>query len=392
MSNLFYYKPQLLILLVLSVFGSSAYAQKRFTVTIEIPSEIDVKTIRMLYNNGKTIKRIEPAFENNKLTVSDLFYSRYATLTIIKPINNFENSYSISLWLTEQPAFISLNNKGKDLNADDYNPFKNLHIKNAFDINSLGGNQLQKFIANEKKEFESVKNQKIASEDTILQKNYSQKLKNFNNKEIEFIKKNPSLYYSFWYFHQNMLNIGAMTNNYYDGIKADSLLKIYNSTFPDSLKNSFEGQEITKRLNGRNLKKGTPAPNFTSIDVDGNTVSLADFKNKYSLLVFWASWCKPCMAEVPEIKRIREIYPQTKLEIIAINLDFDKNKGLETIKNLGMNWTHIYKDEDIVNSFGVVGIPEVFLMDQSGQIIYKRTLDETNEVTTLDELLKERIN
>lgn len=124
------------------------------------------------------------------------------------------------------------------------------------------------------------------------------------------------------------------------------------------------------------------APNFKGIDIQGNTVQLADYKGKYLLLDFWATWCHPCMAKVPFLKKIRNKYPESKLAMVGINLDDTKGAAVNAVRQAKMNWTTIHDPEKIPGSYGVYYIPMLYLIDPSGKIIYNN--DRQTEAELLE--------
>jgi thiol-disulfide isomerase/thioredoxin len=193
---------------------------------------------------------------------------------------------------------------------------------------------------------------------------YYEKSQRVNDKYIAFVKENGNLYYSFWLFRKGMI-VNSLT-------PIDTLFKIYNTVFPDSLKNSIEGEFIESSLKSRNLKKRDLAPNFNLQDVRGKDIKLPNYKGKYILLTFWASWCGPCIKEIPTLLKIKEKYPSDKLEIISINLDDDSTSFSKAVQKYKMEWVHIFGDKKLRDVYGVMGIPEVFLINKSGEIIYKR--------------------
>jgi len=184
-----------------------------------------------------------------------------------------------------------------------------------------------------------------------------------SRRKLEFVKENGDLYYAFGLFRKEVAFCDTSIN---------TLMNIYHKTFSTNFKKSIEGAEITKILNGRNLKKESQAPTFITKDINGKIISLDDHKKKFVLLTFWASWCGPCVEEMPTIKAMRENYSSDKFEIISVTLDDDFMKFSEANKKYNMNWKHIFGDKDLVKKYGVIGVPEIYLIDKTGKIIYKR--------------------
>jgi peroxiredoxin len=119
------------------------------------------------------------------------------------------------------------------------------------------------------------------------------------------------------------------------------------------------------------LKTNFNAPNFSVKTIDGKNLKLSDLKGKFVLFDFWATWCGPCMKEIPFVKSLRDKYPESKLAIIGISRDSDYAKMKRTIKDMHMNWYHYFdKETDISRLYGVNVFPAYFLVNQQGKIIY----------------------
>jgi len=123
------------------------------------------------------------------------------------------------------------------------------------------------------------------------------------------------------------------------------------------------------------VDSGDVAPGFSSENSNGNVLSLKEFKGKTVLLDFGAAWCVPCKKEIPEVKRIFDMYHSKGLEIIGISLDNDKTSWKENIKNEKLEWHHIYEghwreeNDSISKLYQVQAIPAYILIDKNGIII-----------------------
>lgn len=148
-----------------------------------------------------------------------------------------------------------------------------------------------------------------------------------------------------------------------------------------NVKNSLVGLQAKRELeNAIKSNVGKPAPNFEKIDIYGNKIKLSDFKNiNHVLLVFWASWCEPCIKAVPVLKKINDSYHARGLRMISISWDFYKKNCMEAIqKEETTEWTQIFplsdttdKDPWLKTTYDIPHIPCYILIDLEGNIIGK---------------------
>jgi cytochrome c biogenesis protein CcmG, thiol:disulfide interchange protein DsbE len=112
---------------------------------------------------------------------------------------------------------------------------------------------------------------------------------------------------------------------------------------------------------------GSQAPSFSLTSLDGTTVKSSTLKGNVVVLNFWATWCQPCMSEIPELKKLAA---NSKVKVIGIALDQD---GLKTIRPFvasnNINYTVLVGDEEVFQRFNGVGIPYTLLLDSSQKIV-----------------------
>lgn len=115
------------------------------------------------------------------------------------------------------------------------------------------------------------------------------------------------------------------------------------------------------------------APELTMPDVNGKMVSLSDFRGKYVLVDFWASWCAPCRQENPHVVDAYNRFKDKNFTILGVSLDGEKEDWLKAIKNDNLNWTHISDlkqwESSAVPAYNIDGIPFNVLLDPTGKII-----------------------
>jgi thiol-disulfide isomerase/thioredoxin len=126
-------------------------------------------------------------------------------------------------------------------------------------------------------------------------------------------------------------------------------------------------EEQLKRFDGL----GKPVElQFTA--VDGRAVDLARFKGKVVLIDFWATWCPPCVAAIPEVKKIYDEFHPKGFEIVGINLDKDKSKLTQFVADNKMEWPQFFDglfwQNKYARQFGIESIPTLWLIDKRGAL------------------------
>ncbi len=120
------------------------------------------------------------------------------------------------------------------------------------------------------------------------------------------------------------------------------------------------------------LEIGESPPNFLGRDSDGNDVTLDDNKGKIVVISFWASWCSPCLKELPILENIQNKIGTDKIKVVAINFKENRKQYKKIVKmlsSLKLTLTHD-KRGSIGRKFGVEAIPNLFIIDKNGELAF----------------------
>ena len=131
------------------------------------------------------------------------------------------------------------------------------------------------------------------------------------------------------------------------------------------------------------LQPGQLAPEFTLDDLDGQPISLSQFKGQVVLLDFWASWCGPCISDLPGLRRIKEKTATLPVVFLNVSIDTDESAWREAIDKHEIKGVHVRANgfsSDVAKSYQVTGIPSYYLVDSQGLILENPIIRDTDEI------------
>ncbi len=197
----------------------------------------------------------------------------------------------------------------------------------------------------------------------------------------KFITENPGTFSAMF-----------LLNGYATRMELPEVENLY-ASLPDTYKGTKSGKSVAAIIEARKITAiGKIAPDFTQADTLGNAVRLTDFRGKYVLVDFWASWCGPCRAENPNLLKTFGKYKDKNFTVLGVSLDQPgkKEAWLAAIHKDGLQWTQVsdlkFWDNEAAVLYGIKAIPSNLLLDPTGKIIAKDLRGEDLE-KKLSELL-----
>lgn len=152
--------------------------------------------------------------------------------------------------------------------------------------------------------------------------------------------------------------------------------KVLHDGLNEKFPNSSYVQAFTSRY--KELSKlaiGAEAPDIVMNTPSGEALSLSSLKGKVVLIDFWASWCKPCRMENPNVVKLYAKYKDKGFEILGVSLDREKSAWEQAIKDDNLTWKHIsdlaFWNSTVVKQYNITGVPYTVLVDKEGKIIAK---------------------
>ena len=219
-----------------------------------------------------------------------------------------------------------------------------------------------------------------------LQEQYDDIVVKIADFEINFIKENPDSYVSSLILEQRV------TSGQIDKTEAQDLFdqldsKIQMTKSAQNILELLRQKELQEEANIETPRVGDVAPDFKAPSPNGELVSLDQAKGKFTVIDFWASWCKPCRNQSPALVELYNTYKSQDVKIVSVSLDRSRKLWLDAIEDDGLNWTHVsnlrHWQDPVAEKYNVRSIPELFLIDDNGTVIAR-----SHDLASIKSILK----
>ena len=142
---------------------------------------------------------------------------------------------------------------------------------------------------------------------------------------------------------------------------------------------------------------GKPVTDFSATDLDGNPISLQDYRGKVVLLDFWGVWCGFCIDEMPNLKKVYATYKDQGFDIIGVSLDDEEAALRDYLKENDIQWRQIYSgerwaDDPLAQQYEITGVPEQWFIDRDGTLISHKARGEDLERLVIEALKDKSTN
>jgi len=368
--------------------GQLANAQKKFSIAGTVSGNAPARYY-LQYNNGTKYVTDSAEVKNDRFSFAGMLLQPAPGVVSATLIRNMTGNKKEQAYLFLEPAAMTINIDNGDLST--------IVMKGSVsnDENVQLEKEKEAATARYQPLLEALRNEKDHDKAAAIREQLAPYFNTNSQLSRKFIREHHNSFLSVYLMR---FEIGSMT--------LDSARYYYNS-LSTALQKSKDGLDIAKEI--KSLEQGSPgsvAFNFSKKDINDQPLSLSDFKGKYVLVDFWASWCVPCRAGNPHLLELYKQYKDKGFEVISVS-DDDRNHDAwkKAVEKDGIGvWKHVLRGldmnkrmknepnpEDISEHFGIHSLPTQILIDPKGVII-ARYGGGGEEHEALDAKLKEVFN
>lgn len=354
------------ILFTLLLFAGTINAQDKFYIIGTADPALDGKKLYLSNKYTDYSKTENPIFDSCVVKDGKFYFTgslknpaSYVSLYLARPAIGIKQ-----LFIENRRITINIQ-KSKNANILDNCLLENTPVENQQQELTLAKSDYTKrFIALSEKEQKEYTNANDSLK-AAMNNEMRRLMKEETSIIINFIKQHPDYYASLFWFCYHVTD-RTIT-------QPDTSLLIFKQLSP-RLQQLPEGQKVLQRImNKLSLVQNKMLPYFSIPDTSGHIISAANFKGNYLLIDFWASWCGPCIDEIPNVKKLAATYSNKNLSLISISLDDDKTRWVTAVKKYALSWTQVSELKGWQSTFSkqldIRYIPQYFLVDPEGKFV-----------------------
>lgn len=327
--------------------------------------------VRKPMDEGNVV--LEKISENDILTIDTLIVSRDSTFRYSLK-NTKPGFYRINLY-NRQYVNLILNNENIKVTADGDRPDGFVKVEGSTDTDYFYAvNDIMQELQQKINEMNADYLKARADEDEEAMQEIEERYKELEKENTRKLKQKI----------KEMDNSIAVfyAVNFLDAEKEFTFLSNLADKFKKEIPESQYTKQFVEQIESlRHLAVGMPAPDIALPNPEGDTVKLSSLKGKYVMIDFWASWCKPCRVENPNVVHLYDKYKDKGFEIYGVSLDRTKQAWVEAIQEDNLTWKHVsdlqYFDSRAASLYNINAIPATVLLDKEGTIIAKNLRGDT---------------
>lgn len=361
---------QFLLVLTLSLALSGlAYGQDHVHLKINLTG-IDKEKLVVHFDDGIVLDIVDLNQGDTTIIVDKPIYTSRPTISLAYGRKNYDRFF-IDSTVAVLNLFYDANRSTAQFYTD-----SNTNLTTIYDTvsNEIYRDLRRGQIAEQKKINDIyIKHGRAVRTNDSLKYELTNLAKSINAKSMDFLLKYRDDFFSFYYFKAQVMGLASLIEN--DSEYYTALLAYYNNTFPEEFRNTGEGKKIADELQQKIspvlLKEGEMMPDIHFKNISGDTIVFKEQKENFVLLDFWASWCGPCIQQIPDIKALRKEFSADSLKIVGVSIDRDSTSFINSIEEHKMDWVHSLDRGSLLSGkLGINSVPSVLLLDRNGKIVY----------------------